>query len=95
MLSTAEGKGILPFDHPNFCYTVDSHTEEEGLKLLKEADLVITVGYELDEFPPDLWNPEGKVKIVHMSASPSDVIRCYMVNVEIDPIFATVSETFR
>lgn len=83
VLSTAEGKGILPFDHPNFCYTVDSHTEEEGLHLLKEADLVITVGYELDEFPPDLWNSEGKAKIVHMSASPSEVSRCYMVNVEI------------
>jgi len=83
VLSTPNGKGVLPFDHPNFCYTLDIHCEEAALAPLKEAEVVLAIGYELNEFPPDLWNPNGRAKIIHMSASPSEINRNYSVAVEI------------
>ncbi len=83
VISTPNAKGILPFEHPNFAYTIDIHCEKEALNLLHQADVVIAVGYELDEFPPDLWNPEGRAKVIHMSASPSEINRNYEVAVEL------------
>jgi acetolactate synthase-1/2/3 large subunit len=83
VISTPNAKGILPFDHPNFGYTVDIHCPPESLDPLKNADVVIAIGYDLREFPPDLWNPDGKVEIIHMSASAAEINRNYQVSVEI------------
>jgi len=83
VISTPNAKGILPFQHPNFAYTIDIHCEEEALTLLREAEVVVAVGYELNEFPPDLWNPEGRAKVIHMSASPPQINRNYEVAVEL------------
>ncbi len=57
---------------------------------LDEADVVICVGYDLVEFGPAAWNPDGLKRIVHVDARPAEVDQHYIPEVE---IVGDVSET--
>ena len=51
--------------------------------LLAEADLVITVGYDLVEWAPALWNPAGDKEIIHVDSTPAEVDGHYLPAVEV------------
>ena len=46
-----------------------------------EADLIISVGYELQEFDPERINPAGDKRIIHLSRFPAEVDAHYHVEV--------------
>src|SRR5207247_9084902 len=50
---------------------------------LQEADLLITVGYDLVEWSPDLWNPHNEKKIVHIDSTPAEVDDHYLPAIEV------------
>ena len=45
---------------------------QPGDKLLAHSDLVITVGYDPTEYDPPMWNPTGKLNVVHLDVKPCD-----------------------
>lgn len=47
------------------------------------ADLVITVGYDFNEYESELWNKNGKKKIVHIDPLPGEVDAHYTPTVEL------------
>ena len=47
------------------------------------ADLVITLGYDLVEYHPRLWNHGSQKKIVHIDFLPAEVDEDYRVGVEV------------
>lgn len=47
------------------------------------ADLVITIGYDFNEYEPELWNRDGKKKIVHIDLLPGEVDFHYTPKVEV------------
>jgi acetolactate synthase-1/2/3 large subunit len=51
--------------------------------LLADADLVITVGYDVVEWAPALWNPDGSKEIVHVDSTPAEIDRHYLPAVEV------------
>ena len=47
------------------------------------ADLVIAVGYDLVEYAPARWNPDGRKRIVHIDTQPAEVDTAYQPELEL------------
>ena len=57
----------------------------------EEADVVITVGYDLVEHSPALWNPNGDKRIVCIDSLPAEIDENFMPEVElVGDIYATL-----
>jgi len=48
-----------------------------------EADVIISVGYDLVEYTPKMWNSNLDKKIIHVDFTPSEVYTFYRPDVEI------------
>ncbi|KAK0712659.1 acetolactate synthase [Lasiosphaeria miniovina] len=46
---------------------------QTGDKLLQQADLVITVGYDQAEYDANQWNPTNRFDIIHLDTGPADL----------------------
>src|SRR5204862_3240980 len=57
----------------------------------EEADVVITVGYDLVEHSPALWNPNGDKRIVCIDSLPAEIDENFMPEVElVGDVYATL-----
>jgi acetolactate synthase-1/2/3 large subunit len=79
--TTFHGKGVFPDDHPNALGAVGFMRHDYVNFGFDEADVVVTVGYELQEFDPVRINPTGDKRIVHVSRFPAEVDSHYDVEV--------------
>ncbi|MCV7195598.1 acetolactate synthase large subunit [Mycobacterium angelicum] len=77
------GKGVMPDDHPNSIGTLGFMRHDYVNFGFDNADVVITVGYELQEFDPVRINPAGDKKIIHIHRFPAEVDVHYSVDVGI------------
>ena len=57
--TTFHGKGVFPDDHPNALGAVGFMSHDYVNFGFDEADVIISVGYELQEFDPVRINPGG------------------------------------
>jgi acetolactate synthase-1/2/3 large subunit len=48
-----------------------------------ETDLVIAVGYDLIEYSPKKWNPQGEIPIIHIGETPAEIDSSYILLAEI------------
>jgi len=81
--STYMGKGAVSDDNPCSLMTLDSGDHEEASSAIREADLVITVGYDIAEHDPGGWNPRSETTIVHIDSEPAEVYEEYDPDVEV------------
>jgi acetolactate synthase-1/2/3 large subunit len=79
--TTFHGKGVFADDHPNALGAVGFMSHDYVNFGFDEADVIISVGYELQEFDPVRINPSGKTRIIHLSRVPAEVDRHYDVEV--------------
>ena len=79
--TTFHGKGIFPDAHENALGTVGFMTHDYVNFGFDEADTIIAVGYELQEFDPERINPKGDKKIIHIHRFPAEVDAHYDVSV--------------
>ncbi|HID00067.1 MAG TPA: acetolactate synthase large subunit, partial [Piscirickettsiaceae bacterium] len=49
----------------------------------KEADLVITVGFDMVEYHPHLWNPDHQHTLIHIDTTSAEVDQSYLPEVEL------------
>jgi acetolactate synthase-1/2/3 large subunit len=82
--TTFHGKGVIPDDDPYAVGTIGFMRRDYVNFGFDDADLVISVGYELQEFDPARINPEGTKKIVHVHRFPAEVDAHYSVDVGIE-----------
>ena len=61
---TFMGKGLIDYEDPHGVGVVGLQHRDYELAGLDDADVVITVGYDLVEHDPANWNPRGDKKIV-------------------------------
>lgn len=83
VINTMMAKGIVPYDNPSSMWTVGLPQEDYQNVVLQEADLVIAVGYDLVEFAPRKWNPEGNHRILHIDSRASHINKLYQPEVEV------------
>jgi acetolactate synthase I/II/III large subunit len=81
--NTFHGKGVMPDDHPNTIGTLGFMRHDYVNFGFDNADVVITVGYELQEFDPVRINPQADKKIIHIHRFPAEVDAHYSVDVGI------------
>ncbi len=81
--TTFHGKGVFPDDHPYSLGAVGFMSRDYVNFGFDEADVIVSVGYELQEFDPVRINPKGDKKIIHLSRVPAEVDVHYDVNVGI------------
>jgi acetolactate synthase I/II/III large subunit len=79
--TTFHGKGIFPDAHENALGTVGFMTHDYVNFGFDEADTIIAIGYELQEFDPERINPKGDKEIIHIHRFPAEVDAHYDVSV--------------
>ena len=90
--NTFMGKGVIPYQHPLALWTVGLQQRDFISCAIDKSDLVIAVGYDLVEYPPKKWNPDGQIRIVHVSMTPAEIDSSYMPVVE---VIGDISDSLR
>jgi acetolactate synthase I/II/III large subunit len=79
--TTFHGKGVFPDDHPLALGTVGFMRHDYVNFGFDTADVIVAVGYELQEFNPVRINPRGETRIIHVHRFPAEVDSHYDVAV--------------
>ncbi|HEY7590868.1 MAG TPA: acetolactate synthase large subunit [Candidatus Limnocylindrales bacterium] len=80
---TFMGKGAMD-DHSHLSLmAVGLQARDHVLSGFDRADLVVSVGYDLVEYGPSRWNPDGRKRIVHVDTQPAEVDAAYRPEVEL------------
>jgi len=82
-INTFMGKGVVPDDFDTHLQTIGIKDADHALKAVLDADVVISVGYDLVEYSPRMWNSDLNKKIIHIDFTPSEVYTYYRPEVEI------------
>ena len=77
--TTFMAKGAIPFSHPLSLGTVGLQARDYVSCGFDRADVVISVGYDIVEYPPERWNPERDKQIVHVDVLPAEVDEHYLL----------------
>ena len=80
--TTFMGKGCVPRHSEQSLFTIGLQAKDIVSCAVDAADLVVTVGYDMVEYHPRLWNTEPK-RIVHLDFLPAEVDDYYRVDVEV------------
>src|SRR6266700_970781 len=71
--TTFHGKGVFADDHPLALGAVGFMRHDYVNFGFDEADVIVAVGYELQEFDPARINPDADKKIIHLHRFPAEV----------------------
>ncbi|MTJ49766.1 acetolactate synthase large subunit [Dolichospermum sp. UHCC 0259] len=83
VVNTFMGKGVIPYTHPLALWSVGLQQRDFITCGFDNTDLVIAIGYDLIEFSPKKWNPDGTIPIIHVAATSSEIDSSYIPKVEI------------
>lgn len=83
VLNTMMAKGALDMDDPRCGFTIGLGAKDVPAVAIERADLVISLGYDMVEYHPKLWNPTGSHRIVHCDFIPSEIDEDYRIEVEV------------
>ena len=80
---TFMGKGLLDYEDDHFVGTVGLQSRDYALAGFEDADVVITVGYDLVEHAPVNWNPDRDKRIVCIDTAPVEVDEHFQTEVDL------------
>lgn len=83
VLSTFMAKGAVDMDADYCLYTVGLGSKDLPTLAIDGADLVITLGFDMVEYHPYLWNPNRDKRIVHADFLPAEIDEHYDPDVEL------------
>ncbi len=81
--NTFMGKGAIPYVHPLSLWTVGLQQRDFITCAFEQADLIIAVGYDLIEYSPKRWNPDGQTPIIHIGNHSAEIDSSYIPIVEV------------
>ena len=80
---TMMGKGAVDMDADYCLFTIGLQGKDVVACAVDAADLVITLGYDMVEYHPRLWNPGGDKRIVHIDFLPAEIDEHYHVELDV------------
>ncbi|MDY9924941.1 acetolactate synthase large subunit [Methanosarcina sp.] len=83
LVHTQMGKGVVPDDCPYSLFATGIHARDYVNCGIDGADLIITVGYDIVEYPPYLWNGLLNKKIINIDFVESVPDRYFNPTVEV------------
>ena len=81
--STFMAKGCVDMDAPYCLYTVGLQAKDVVSCVIDAADVVVTLGYDMVEYHPMLWNDQKDKRIVHLDFLPAEIDEFYHPEVEV------------
>ena len=82
--ATFMGKGAIDDRSHLSLMAVGLQARDHVLSGFDRADLVVCVGYDLVEYAPSSWNPDGAKRIIHIDTQPAEIDAAYQPEVELD-----------
>jgi acetolactate synthase-1/2/3 large subunit len=83
VVHTQMGKGVLSDESPYSLFATGIHKRDYVNCGIDRADLIITVGFSIVEYPPYVWNSTLDKKIVHLDFVEADVDKYYNPAIEV------------
>jgi acetolactate synthase-1/2/3 large subunit len=83
VVNTFMGKGVIPYTHPLALWVVGLQQRDYISCGFDNTDLVIAIGYDLIEYSPKRWNPNGEIPIVHIDDTPAEIDSSYIPAAEV------------
>jgi len=84
VVNTFMAKGVVPFfKNPLALGTAGLQAGDYENCGFRDADLVITVGFDMVEYHPYLWNPNHSHRIIHIDTTAAEVDQDYLPDIEL------------
>ncbi|QTM98410.1 acetolactate synthase large subunit [Sediminibacillus dalangtanensis] len=83
VVHTFMGKGAVPWTDEHSLLTAGIGGDDYITCGLGEADLIIAVGFDMAEYSPKSWNPEGKTPVLHIDTREAEIDACYPVRLQV------------
>lgn len=77
------GKGAVSDKNEHSLFAIGLGFKDYVMEAVEEADLIIAIGYDIAEYPPEAWNPGNRETIIHIDFEPAEVYMHYHPEVEI------------
>ncbi|HUP55563.1 MAG TPA: acetolactate synthase large subunit [Methylomirabilota bacterium] len=81
--ATFMGKGAIDDRSHLSLMAVGLQARDHVLSGFDRADLVICVGYDLVEYAPSSWDPDGSKQVIHIDTQPAEIDAAYRPAVEL------------
>ena len=83
VINTFMAKGCVDMDADYCLFTIGLGSKDRISKAIDEADLVITLGFDMVEYHPHLWNPGKDKRILHADFLPAEIDEHYHPETEL------------
>ncbi len=83
VISTFMAKGSVNMDADYCLYTVGLGSKDRISQAIDDADLVITLGFDMVEYHPHLWNENKGKRILHADFLPAEIDEHYHPEIEL------------
>jgi acetolactate synthase-1/2/3 large subunit len=79
VVTTFMGKGGISYRHGKHIGTIGFSSDDYAMDSVKQADTVITIGYDYIEYHPESWNIGEEKNIIHIDTIPPEIDEKYGV----------------
>jgi acetolactate synthase-1/2/3 large subunit len=83
VISTFMAKGCVDMDADYCLYTIGLGSKDRVALAVDDADLVITLGFDMVEYHPQLWNADKDNRILHIDFLPTEIDEHYHPETEV------------
>ena len=83
VVSTFMAKGCVDMDAEYCLFTIGLQAKDLVSCAIDAADVVICLGYDMVEYHPQLWNPAGDKRIVHIDFLPAEIDEHYRTEIDV------------
>ncbi len=83
VISTFMAKGCVDMDADYCLYTIGLGSKDIPACAVDASDLVITLGYDMVEYHPKLWNADHATPVIHVDFLPAEIDEDYQPDIEV------------
>ncbi len=83
VVSTFMAKGCVDMDADYCLFTIGLQSKDLVTCAIDASDLIITIGYDMVEYHPRLWNPQSNKQVIHIDFLPAEIDANYHPQVEL------------
>jgi acetolactate synthase-1/2/3 large subunit len=83
VLNTFMAKGAVDPSAPYSLFTIGLGAKDRANYAIDDSDLVITLGVDMVEYHPSLWNADSSRRIIHADFIPAEIDENYLPEVEL------------
>ncbi len=83
VVSTFMAKGCVDMNADYCLYTIGLQSRDVVACAMDAADVVLTIGYDMVEYHPELWNAQANKHIIHIDFLPAEIDENYHPETEV------------